>query len=577
MSTLINPAIQSWKAKIDELVKDLHGLTIRIGHKELAQTVSDLRNRIHEPFMFVIAGEVKSGKSSFINALLATGREITKVAPQPMTDTIQQILYGETEETIVVNPHLKKIMLPVEILREIAIVDTPGTNTIVAHHQEITESFIPASDLIVFVFEAKNPYRQSAWEFFDFIHADWHKKVIFVLQQKDLMNAEDLEVNFNGVREYAEKKGIAEPKVFAVSAKLEQEGELESSGFLPLRDYIHENITGGQAPYLKLINNVSTSRNIGDRIAKGLADRKTQWEADMAFREDIRQTLQEHEARAFKQVNMLVENLLAGYDRITRAKGEELSEGLSFFSLLRRSFTAIFSKRTSVKEWLDELAASLEQELNTELRQKLSGSVEDLAESIQQMAKVVDLKIRNSQTILRDDHDLFSDIAEKRINVLRELQDAFAQFINQAENFADAKLFPDKGSISPNIATGSGLAVVGIILSAVTSGAVLDVTGGILTAIGLVFAGATASLKRRKIISGYEAEVAKGRTRIEAEVTEKLRSYISHLKQKIEANFWRFDGMLEQEATAIEGIETDYAAISERMTVLEQELNGFKG
>ncbi len=572
VSTLINAAIQSYKAKIEELVKDLHSLTIRIGHEELAQTVSDLRNRIHEPFMFVIVGEVKSGKSSFINALLATGREITKVAPQPMTDTIQQILYGETEETIVVNPHLKKILLPVEILREIAIVDTPGTNTIVAHHQEITESFIPASDLIVFVFEAKNPYRQSAWDFFDFIHADWLKKVIFVLQQKDLMPAEDLAVNMNGVREYAQKKGIAVPHVFAVSAKAEQEGDLESGGFGPLREYIHQNITGGQAPYLKLINNVATSHNISDRIAKGLADRKTQWEADTAFREDIRMTLAEHEARAFKQVNMLVENLLAGYDRITRRKGQELSEGLSFFSLLKRSFTAIFSRSTSVKEWLNELANSLEKELNDELRQKLSGSVDDLAESIQQMAKVVDLKIRNSRTILRDDHDLFSDIAEKRINVLRELQDAFAQFISKADNFADTELFPDKGSISPNIATGSGLAVVGLILSIVTHGAVFDITGGVLSAIGLIFAGATASVKRRKIIGGYETEVSKGRNRIEADVTEKLKSYISHLKNKIEANFWRFDSMLEQEAAAIAGIEKDYAAIASRIVELEKEL-----
>lgn len=573
MSTLLNTTIQSYKAQIDELVKDLHGLTIRIGHKELAQTVSDLRSRIHEPFMFVIVGEVKAGKSSFINALLATGQEVTKVAPQPMTDTIQQILYGEEPETVVVNPHLKKILLPVEILREIAIVDTPGTNTIVAHHQEITESFIPASDLIVFVFEAKNPYRQSAWDFFDFIHADWLKKVIFVLQQKDLMPAEDLAVNVEGVREYARKKGIAEPHLFAVSAKAEQEGDTASSGFGPLRDYIHENITGGQAPYLKLINNVATSRNIGDRIAKGLADRKTQWEADTAFREDIHQTLIEHETRAFKQVNLLVENLLAGYDRITLRKGRELNEGLSFFSLLRRSFTAIFSRNTSVKEWLNELANSLERELNDELRQKLSGSVEDLADSIQQMAKVVDLKIRNSQTILRDDHDLFSDIAEKRINVLRELQDAFAQFIGQTENFADAKLFPDKSSISPNIATGSGLAVVGLILSAVTQGAVFDVTGGVLTAIGLIFAGATASIKRRKIIGGYETEVAKGRERIEMEVTEKLKTYISHLKNKIEANFWRFDSMLEQEAGAIAGLEKDYTELAQRMDVLERELS----
>ncbi|MCB0564160.1 MAG: dynamin family protein, partial [Phaeodactylibacter sp.] len=221
MAKLINQNLQAYRAQVDEIIKDLHELTIRIGNEELAQTVSDLRNRIHEPFMFVIVGEVKAGKSSFINALLDTGKEVARVAPQPMTDTIQQILYGEKEEHITINPFLKKILLPVEILKEIAIVDTPGTNTIVENHQQITESFIPASDLIVFVFEAKNPYRQSAWQFFDFIHADWRKKVIFVLQQKDLMPAEDLEVNMQGVREYADKKGIPQPKVFAVSAKQE--------------------------------------------------------------------------------------------------------------------------------------------------------------------------------------------------------------------------------------------------------------------------------------------------------------------------------------------------------------------
>src|SRR5690606_25164933 len=136
---------------------------------------------------------------------------------------------------IEVNPYLKKLLLPVEILKEIAIVDTPGTNTIIEHHQEITERFIPASDLIVFVFEAKNPYRQSAWDFFNFINEDWHKKIIFVLQQKDLLNAEDLSINIKGVTEYAEKKGMKNPFVFAVSAKEEQEGKQEESGFLPLR------------------------------------------------------------------------------------------------------------------------------------------------------------------------------------------------------------------------------------------------------------------------------------------------------------------------------------------------------
>jgi hypothetical protein len=107
----------------------------------------------------------------------------------------------------------------------------------------------------------------------------------------------------------------------------------------------------------------------------------------------------------------------------------------------------------------------------------------------------------------------------------------------------------------------------------VTSGAVFDITGGVLTAIGLIFAGATASVKRRKVIGGYETEVTKGRNRIELDVTEKLRTYISHLKNKIEANFWRFDSLLEQEAAAIAGIEKDYTEIAARMTQLEQELS----
>ncbi|MEM8910031.1 MAG: dynamin family protein, partial [Bacteroidota bacterium] len=129
MNNLLSQDLQNYRTQMDQIVKELHELTIRIQHQELEKTVSDLRNRINEPFMFVIVGEVKAGKSSFINALLEAEKEICKVAPSPMTDTIQQIVYGEEEATVEVNPYLKKIFQPVEILKEIAIVDTPGTNT----------------------------------------------------------------------------------------------------------------------------------------------------------------------------------------------------------------------------------------------------------------------------------------------------------------------------------------------------------------------------------------------------------------------------------------------------------------
>ncbi len=572
MTRILDQRLQQYKTKIAEIVKNLHDLTISIGHKELAQTVSDLRLRINEPFMFVIVGEVKAGKSSFINALLDTGKEITKVAPQPMTDTIQQIIFGEQEEVMVINEYLKKIYQPIDILKEIAIVDTPGTNTIVANHQEITERFVPASDLIVFVFEAKNPYRESSWTFFDFIHSEWRKKIIFVLQQKDLISEEDLKVNEKGVRDYAEKKGIVNPFIFAVSAKLEIEGNRAASGFEAVKSYIRENITGGKAPILKLQNSIHLSTNINHRILKGLDVRKQQWQADTIFREDIKKALQQQAVKSNNQVEILVENLIAGYNQITSEKEQELSAGLNFIPLMRRSFTSIFDKKSSAKEWLEQLAKNLEKDLNTALNFKLNHSINDLADSIQQMAKMIDLKIQNSQTILKNNHDIFSDIAERRSNVLKELQETFSKFMNQTDNFKDDNLFPDRRNFETNLMSGSGIAVIGAILAAVTQGAIFDITGGVITTVGILFAGISTSLKRRKAINGYKKEVANGREKINKEITEKLKTYIKNISQKIDDNFLEFDRHLELEHQQIDFLEKKQITIAQELTSILGEL-----
>ena len=74
MSQILNKNLQALRSQINQIVKELQDLCIEIHHEDLANTVSELRNRINEPFMFVIVGEVKAGKSSFINALLNTGK-----------------------------------------------------------------------------------------------------------------------------------------------------------------------------------------------------------------------------------------------------------------------------------------------------------------------------------------------------------------------------------------------------------------------------------------------------------------------------------------------------------------------
>ena len=572
MVNFIQKEFQVFRGRIEDIVKDLHQLTIKIGHDELAKTVHELRNRLHEPFMFVIVGEVKAGKSSFINALLETEKEICKVAPQPMTDTIQQIMWGETESVVVVNQYLKQVFQPIEILKEIAIVDTPGTNTIVEHHQEITERFIPSADLIVFVFEAKNPYRQSCWDFFDFIKQEWHKKVIFVLQQKDLMDLEDLEVNIKGLKQQALKKGILEPNVFAVSAKDELAFRYDISGFSMIRDYIRTNITGGKAPLLKLQNNIDISENINDRIYKGLIIRKEQLNADRSFRNDISQTLDQQEDKSRKEVVMLIENLLAVFDKNTIKTERELSAGLNFGSLLKRSFASMFSSGASAKDWLLGLKKDLELNLKNDLQTKIQESIHELADSVQQMAKIIDLKIKNSKTILKDDQEIFSDIADRRSNVLRDLQEAFSRFLNRPENFTDEHMFSDQKSLVPSVATGSGMAVIGIILMAVTQTAVFDITGGILTTIGLIFAGVTIGLQRKKIIQSFHNEIQKGRDLLEDEVQNRLSTYVRQIKLRIDNNFTHFDNHLALESQQIDELEADYNAIKSRLEVLKGEI-----
>lgn len=575
MQDSINPILKNLNTKTEHAIQQLFQLTKSIRNQELNSTVKDILDRLSAPFTFVIVGEVKAGKSSFVNALLNAKKDICKVAPSPMTDTIQLITYGEEERIEEVNPHFKRIFQPVEILKEIAIVDTPGTNTIVEHHQEITERFIPHSDLIVFVFEAKNPYRQSAWEFFDYINEEWRRKIIFVLQQKDLMEPDDLVININGVHENAIKKGIENPNVFAVSAKMELDGYVKLSGFKEIRAYIEENIIDGKAPYLKIANNINTSFAINEKIAHSIGLRAQQWNYDQEFRNEIRETLDNQESKTQNQINNLIENLLASYDRITGEKEKELAVGLGFVTVIKRSFGSMFGSQQNLKDWLVQQAKDFEQKLNSSLKEKLTNGIIDVADNIQTMGKLVHAKIKDSKTILEDSDEIFADIAEKRANVLMDLQKSFTNFLNESENFYDENFASESGNVVPNLATGSGIAVVGVIIATITQGAIFDITGGILTTIGVLFAGVTLGLKKKKILKGFSGEIEKGRKKLEWEVSEKLTDYTKRIKGKIDNNFYQLDLLLSHEEKVLKDLNKLKEDITKNLNEAKVEVSKF--
>src|SRR5204863_1782808 len=195
---------------------------------EATQILRARLSNLQAAALLVIVGEVKAGKSSFINALLR--ENVCEVAPGPCTIRIQELIYGAERKVESLGNSWQRVALPKEVLREITMVDTPGTNSIVKHHQTITEKYIPQSDLVVFVFSAANPHTKSAWELLTLIRKEWHRKMVFVLQQADRASQDELTINREHVMQYARDRQVENPTVFTLSAKRELEG-IPESGF----------------------------------------------------------------------------------------------------------------------------------------------------------------------------------------------------------------------------------------------------------------------------------------------------------------------------------------------------------
>src|SRR3954466_9124693 len=216
---ILSPELKQQFETLRNLLQRALWLAERCADIEAVQILRARLANLQAAALLVIVGEVKAGKSSFINALLR--ENICEVAPGPCTVRIQELIYGAERKVETLGNSWQRVSLPKEVLREITMVDTPGTNSIIRDHQTITEKYIPQSDLAVFVFSAVNPHTKSAWEFLTLIKRQWHRKVVFVLQQSDRASQKELITNLEHVRQYARERQVENPTVFTLSAKRE--------------------------------------------------------------------------------------------------------------------------------------------------------------------------------------------------------------------------------------------------------------------------------------------------------------------------------------------------------------------
>jgi small GTP-binding protein len=286
--------------------------------------------QLDELFLLVVVGEFNSGKSAFINALL--GQPVLEEGVTPTTTRIHLLKYGDTTERKVAEASVDVVTASVDLLREINIVDTPGTNAIHREHEAITQEFVPRSDMVLFVTSADRPFTESERAFLQRIR-DWGKKVVVVVNKIDILETpEDVARIEAFIADNARTLLGFTPDVFPVSArqalraKIDGDGRdlLTASRFQALERYIIATLDEKERIRLKLLNPLGVGAHLVDKYISAIDERLDLLKDDFATIDDIEGQLvvyREDMTREFQFRLADVENVLFEFE----------SRGMEFF------------------------------------------------------------------------------------------------------------------------------------------------------------------------------------------------------------------------------------------------------
>lgn len=233
------------------------------------KALRDTLAHLDELFLLVVAGEFNSGKSSFVNALL--GAPVMPEGVTPTTDQITLLHYADAPEENLREAYLLERGYPAEVLRQISIVDTPGTNAVIRRHEELTREFIPRADLVLFTTSADRPFTESERAFLELIKA-WGKKIVLVLNKIDILKPNEQAQVLEFVRSNAYSLLGTVPEIFPVSARLAQQSRQnddpavwEASRFDAIERYIIETLDTEERVRLKLLSPLGVGQHLSSK------------------------------------------------------------------------------------------------------------------------------------------------------------------------------------------------------------------------------------------------------------------------------------------------------------------------
>ena len=520
---------------------------------------------LEELFLLVIVGEFNSGKSAFINALL--GDDLSAEGVTPTTDRITVLRYSEEASERERREGVLEKEHPNDFLREITIVDTPGTNAIIRHHEELSRGFVPRSDLVLFVTSSDRPFTESEREYLEMIR-DWGKKIVLVINKVDLLPAEEDREKVrlfveDGVRSMLGLK----PPIFFVSAYLarkakvagpgvEADALLQASGFEELERYITSLLDEESRVRLKLESPLGIVEELVRRYGLAVDERMGLLEEDFKMSENVESQLElykEDIKRDFEARIAEIENIIMQMNE----RGDEWFE-----ENIRLTNVRELVQRNKVRDrFQEEVVADTEKLIDERVEELIDWMVD---RNLKQWRAIVEYVNRRRQA--KYDEHVIGEVGDNfeynRSQLLRSVgknaTDAVQRYDREYESQQLALSL--QGAVAQTAAVEVGALGLGAAAVAIATTAAADLTG--ITA-ALVIAGFGLFIlpnRRRKARAEFREKTEALRERL-GEVVR--RQFDTELNRSIER-------MREAIAPYTRFVRTEHARMMEARSVLAE-------
>jgi small GTP-binding protein len=526
---------------------------------ELIATLEDL-------FTIVIVGEFNAGKSSLINALF--GEKLRTEGPIPVDDVISVLRYGEQASQKRVTDYVLEQFYPIEFLRNITLVDTPGTNSIVQRHQEITQDYVPRADLVLFVTSIDRPLSESERRFLEYIR-EWGKKVVFVLNKIDTKADSEVDVVLDYLKTNTRAIFGFDPVIYPVAAKLALEAKTGGatprdwtrSRFEKLEDYIFQVLSEKERVRIKLTAPLETILSLAKKQFKMIESRRQLLATDKERIDSISEQLgrsREDLVSNFRQFVVRIDNLLMdlerrGLDFLDRYVRIQHVMMLRDASRFREEF-----ERQVFQGWKGSIDTTIQEAVDWLVKENMklwNGTVDSFHRRAEQDAK-------NDEIIGK----VGREFAYNREEVYSRMRQHAEQRLSAYDVNVESRRIIDNAmrAVLHSFGLGAGALGLGYLLTTAVSSTAVDVTGLTAATMLLVTSFLILPYKRSKAKEEFRRRIEELRAQLSESMDRESTTEIDRMLRGITSAFEPYQRFYALESEKIE-------RFAERLTKVEKE------